>query len=205
MKILGSPKNWKTILTYNGIPELEVPDADAWEKQEYEIEELLKAPPVVSPQAMMAAQQEYIQAQSQAIFAAQQAGQQPQPPAPFNPASVQPDQPTIPVDFLDYHAWEFECCREWLAGQDCRDQLAEGNHDGVDNVRLHAMMHLKMMASAPPVPGQMPAPQAAGGAPPAVSAALPPSAPAAPPAPSGVDRGRGVVGVPASSGGGWVR
>lgn len=182
MQILGSPKNWKTILTYNGIPELEVPNADAWEKQEYEIEELLKAPPVVSPQAMMAAQQEYLQAQSAAMQATAAAGNPPAPVATFNPASVQPDQPTIPVEFLDYHAWEFECCREWLAGQDCRDELAEGNFGGVENIRLHALMHLKMMASAPPVPGQVAA--APGPVPPAINAAAPPVAPPAPPPPT---------------------
>lgn len=182
MQILGSPKNWKTILAYNGIPELEVPVADAWDKQEYEIEELLKAPPVVSPQAMMAAQQEYVQSQLAAKVAGMQAGNPAGQVAPFDPASVQPDQPTIPVDFLDYHDWEFECCREYLSGQDCRDQLAEGNFVGVENVRLHAMMHLKMKAVAPPSPGEMPpAPVAA---PPGVNAALPPTAPAAPPVPT---------------------
>ena len=197
MKILGSPKNWKTILTYNGIPELEVPDADAWEKQEYEIEELLKGAPYASPQAIKMAQQEYIQAQAAAIAAQQAAGMAPQAPPAFNPASVEPDQPTIPVDFLDYHAWEFECCREWLSSQDRRDQEAEGNFAGVRNVEIHALMHLKMMASAPPVPGQMPAAPAPGGTPPAVSASLPPAAPAAPPAPV-VGARPDVVGVPSA-------
>ena len=196
MKILGSPKNWKTILTYNGIPELEVPDADAWEKQEYEIEELLKGAPYASPEALQSAQQQYIQAQAAALLAAQQAGNPPGPVAPFNPASVDPDQPTIPVDFLDYHAWEFECCREWLSGQDCRDQIAEGNFAGVRNVQLHALMHLHMMATAPPVPGQLPAgPPSA--APPAVSAAQASPAPAAPAAPA-VGQRPGVAGVPSA-------
>jgi hypothetical protein len=201
MQILGSPKNWKTILTYNGIPELEVPNADAWEKQEYEIEELLKAPPTVSPEAMMAAQQQYIQTQTAALVAAQQAGNTPSPVMPFNPASVQPDQPTIPVEFLDYHAWEFECCREWLAGQDCRDQLAEGNFAGVENVRLHALAHLKLMAVAPPVPGQVPAGPPPGALPPSPNAGLPPKAPAAPPAPV-VGQRPDMAGVPAAPVGG---
>ena len=196
MKILGSPKNWKTILTYNGIPELEVPDADAWEKQEYEIEELLKGRPYASPEAIQAAQQQYIQAQAAALLAAQQAGNPPGPVAPFNPASVEPDQPTISADFLDYHAWEFECCREWLSSQDRRDQEAEGNFGGVRNVELHALMHLKLMASAPPVPGQAPA-GVPTSAPPAVNAALPPAAPSAPAAPV-VGSRPDMAGVPAA-------
>lgn len=188
-KILGSPKNWKEILTLNGIPELEVPDAEAWEKQEYEIEELLKAPPTVSPEAMMAAQAEH------AIAAAQATAQAGNPPAQFDPASVQPDQPTIPVEFLDFHALEFECCRDWLSSQDCRDQLAQGNFAGVDNVRLHAMMHLKMMASAPPTPGAMPA--APGPVPPAIDGAAPPVAPPAP-APPVVGQRPDMAPVPAA-------
>lgn len=196
MQILGSPKNWKTILAYNGIPELEVPVADAWDKQEYEIEELLKAPPVVSPEAMLNAQQGYIQQQSVAMVANAQAGNPDGTVMPFNPASVAPDQPTIPVDFLDYHAWEFECCREFLSGQDCRDEIANGNHGGVENVRLHAMMHLKAMASgAPPVPGQVLAGPIS--APPTPAAGLPPASPNAPPAPV-VGARPDMAGVPAA-------
>src|ERR1700722_1516057 len=196
MKILGSPKNWKTILTYNGIPELEIPDADAWEKQEYEIEELLKAGPYASPEAIQGAQQQYVTQMMAAQQAAQAAGVPLGQMPPFDPSTVAPDTPTIPVAFLDFHAWEFEACREFLSSQDCRDQLADGNFAGVNNVRLHAMMHLKMMATAPPVPGQVPAgPSTA--TPPAVSAGLPPQAPAAPPAPV-VGARPDIQGVPAA-------
>jgi hypothetical protein len=85
-------------------------------------------------------------------------------------------QPSVPVDELDYHAWEFEKCKEWLSSAAARRELANSNQAGVLNVKLHALAHQKMMVALAPPP-MMGAP--AGGPPPA-----PPNPNVAPPAPT---------------------
>jgi hypothetical protein len=78
--------------------------------------------------------------------------------------------PSIPVGPLDYHQYEFEYCKEWLSGPECRKQKARrdaecpaGNAAGVLNVFLHALAHQKLI----PPPPMMPPPAAGHAKPPA--------------------------------------
>jgi hypothetical protein len=85
-------------------------------------------------------------------------------------------KPSIMPDELDFHQFEFEKCKEWLSSSAARRQLANGNIQGVQNVKLHALEHQKMMAAQMPPPIPMPA---AGGKAPA-----PPNPNVAPQAPT---------------------
>ena len=184
-QLLSSPDNWKTFNQINGFPELVIPEAEARDKQQFEIEELLKGSPV--PPDPMAVKGAQVQHAAEAMVARE--SQQPEPP--FMPP---PATPSVPVAELDYHQWEFEKCREWLSSEARRRANAEapsqgqqldGNGDcpGVQNVILHAMQHKQFMmqeaamqpqaapavAKAPPVP---PKPPQLPVAPPVVSATM---------------------------------
>jgi hypothetical protein len=179
MQIMGSPDNWKLFNTIMGLPEIVIPEAEARDKQTFEIELLLQQSPV--PPSPEEEQQAQIQHAAEAMANTVQG----QPAAPF-----QPPQPksSVPVQLLDFHAWEFAKCQEWLSSSARRQQDAEGNQAGVQNVILHAMEHQQMMAALAPPPMAAPAPAPApkpGGPPgkPAPAKPTPPPANAAPSAP----------------------
>lgn len=146
-QLLSSPDNWKTFNTINGFPELVIPEAESRDKQQFEIEELLKGAPIPNPQALMVAQQQH-------AAAAMQARATGGVPPPFDAQQVEEDtsDPSVPVEELDYHQWEFEKCKEWLSSGARRRQDAEGNQTGVSNVKLHAMQHQKFMQLMAPPP-----------------------------------------------------
>jgi hypothetical protein len=150
---LQSPKNWEEILRIKGMSNFELVPAQAYDKQIREIEILLREAPEENTQAVQQYNVQHAQISIQAM-------QQGMPPAPYTPPP--PLKPSIMPDILDYHNFEFECCKEWLTSQDCwREELyggdnQQGNPDGVKNVRLHAMFHQQMMQALAPPP--MPAP-----------------------------------------------
>lgn len=166
---LQSPDNWQVLIKTMGWSELTIPEVRSREKQIFEIEELLKQSPL-PPDPQKVALYPQIAAQAAAMGAP--------PPPPPEP------QPTIPVGPLDYHEYEFEYCKEWLSGPECRKQLARrddecknGNGAGVSNVYFHALAH---QALIPPPPMMAPPAAAAHKAPsekPEAKPEAPPSAP----------------------------
>lgn len=175
------PDNWEFINQTMGLPELVLPQAQARDKQQWEIEELLREVPIPPDPAAV----EEWQVQHAAAEVAAQAGAPPVPPMP-------PPQPksSVPVGELDYHQYEFEKCQSFLSSEPCRKQLQAGNKEGVQNVFLHAKEHQAFMAmqaasmmqaAAPPAPAQAPH------SPPKVhkvAASAPPGAPAPPAGPN---------------------
>jgi hypothetical protein len=162
-QLLDNPDNVEELKRLNGFEELTLLPAEARNKQLTEIEILLTQAPI-PPDPMQA--QQAMEQHAAGSIAARHAGQ-PGPPMP----DIQP-QPSIPVQELDFHQWEFEKCQEWLSSAARRDQDKRGNQAGVQNVILHALQHRAMMQ-------QMMAQQAALAAPPAM--AKQPTAPPKPP------------------------
>jgi hypothetical protein len=169
-----SPDNWELMNTLMGLPELVLPQAEARDKQIFEIEILLEqssVPP--SPeevqQAQIAHAADSIQAQATGA-----------PEQPFDQSSL--IKPSIMPDELDFHQFEFEKCKEWLSSSAARRQLANGNVQGVQNVKLHALAHQQMMIAQmpPPMPMPAPAPGKKAGPPPAPAPPNPNVAPSAP-------------------------
>lgn len=163
-EIMNAPDNVAELLRVEGLAELRIPQAEAAESQQFEIEQLIRTAPMVSPQALKMAQ---------TFHAAQViAGQ---PPAPFDPALVPPDQPSVDINDWDYHQFHAAKCQDWLNSSACRQQLANGNKAGVLNVDLHRKKHLAALAAMmpPPMPAAprpaLPVP----GAPPAAAAPAP--------------------------------
>ena len=167
-QMFTSPDNWKVFTTLMGMPELVIPEAESRDKQVFEIEELLQQSPI--PPDPQVVQQLMIQHAAASVIA--RTNGQPEPPPP-NPKALL--QPSVPIDELDYHQWEFEKCKEWLSSEARRRQDAEGNQTGVMNVKLHALAHQKAMIAMMPPP--MPGP------PPMAHAAPKPPLPGPPPAP----------------------
>lgn len=165
-EIMASPDNVAEFLRVEGLAELEIPQAEARDAQQFEIEELIKTSPMVSPMALQAAQEQHA---AQVI-----AGQ---PAEPFDPESVAPDQPSVDINDWDYHQFHAAKCQDWLNGSQCRQQLARGNRAGILNVDLHRKKHLAALAAMMPPP-MPPAPRPAIAphpAPPPVPAAAPPA------------------------------
>jgi len=181
--LFQSPDNWDFFARTMGIPEITLPEAKSRRKQIAEIEILLQQSPIApTPEEIEAAQQQH----AEETMLAQVGGQ---PPAPFNEQSLM--RSSVPVEPLDFHAWEFEECREFLSDwPKVQQQLNAGNEAGVQNVRLHAMEHQRFMAqeAAAQAQAQMQAAAAAHPAPAAHAAphkaepsAAKPSTPAAAP------------------------
>lgn len=192
-QIMSSPDNWKLFADLEGFTELVIPEAESRDKQLIEIEELLQGVPIPpAPEELEAAMQQHATMAVQSATMAATTGQPAPPIPPFDPASLL--KPSIPVDELDYHPWEFEKCKEWLSSDACRKQMAlrtddfpAGNKLGVLNVKLHALEHQKMMALLAPAPVM----DAPGGPPPQAEHKPPqhppqgaPKPPAAAPAPN---------------------
>lgn len=93
-------------------------------------------------------------------------------------------KPSIPIDELDFHQFEFEKCQEWLSSAARRTEDQKGNREGVMNVKLHALEHRQFMMAmaAAMAPAPVPQPQAHGAShpPQAPPPGAPPKAPAAP-------------------------
>jgi hypothetical protein len=157
---LWEPKNQELIKEWLGVEDLVILGAESYEKQLIEIEQLLTTQPVPpSPEELQQFQQQ--------VAGAQQAmAQGTDPGAP--PANIPGPKPSVPVDpVFDMHNYEFKACQDWLNSSERREQEANGNVAGVENVRLHAIEHQKFMAMMAPPPAPAPAgPQEAAPEPP---------------------------------------
>lgn len=156
--MLALPENQELFKEFVGIEGFEVPGAAADIQQREEIEELLKSgPSMPAPQQVQAAIVQMAAKASQTL----QPGQ-PLPPPP-DPAAVAKslEQPTVPIDpEWDFHQQHIQTIQDWLASQDRRDEEAKGNFEGIENVKLHGMLHKQALQA------QQTAPQ---GKPPSVS------------------------------------
>lgn len=175
---LDNPDNWSLAKRMWGLSELVIIPAEARDKQVAEIELLLQQAPL--PPDPMELQQAQMQ-HAQGIVSATEAGGT--PPPPMNPEDLM--KPSVPVDELDFHQFEFAKCQEWLSSAARRTEDSKGNQAGVLNVKLHALAHQQMMALLAPPPMAAPAPAGKKAAPPP-NENKPPSAPAAatPPEPA---------------------
>lgn len=156
---LDSPDNWSTILELNGNPDVVLTPDLAFRKQTREFEILLGEPPTSNQAAV---DQYNIQHASDTIQA-MDAGL---PEPPYNPPP--PLLPSLMPEMEDYHDWEMKKCDEYLSGEDCwlRQNIGDPNEvetakAGIQNLRLHRMMHFMMknqIAGAMPPPYIPPAP-----------------------------------------------
>ena len=127
--------------------------AEARTKQLHEIELLLQEAPVPPDPAMLDQAQT---AHAAASLVATTAGGQ----AP--PFAAPPDQPSVPVQELDYHQYEFQTCQQWLSSKARRDEDEKGNQAGVQNVILHALAHRVYIQQAAAAQAALAAPPMAG-------------------------------------------
>ncbi len=148
--LLDNVANVEQAKELNGFADLTFIPAEARTKQLHEIEQLLREAPV-PPDPQMIEQAQIVHAADS--LAAGQA-------VPF---AAPPDQPTVPVQELDYHEWEFQTCQEWLSSKERRDEDAKGNGEGVRNVILHALAHRLYMQQALAAQAALAAPQAGDG------------------------------------------
>jgi len=197
-QIMESPANWQLAAERMGVPDLELPQIEARDKQSREIEELLNGAPIPpQPEEVQMVMQQATQQYQQAIAAqtqhaagtlvSRETGAQPPPVPPQAPPPPNEQQivqalttSSVAVQLLDFHQYEFEVCREWLSSEEVAKQMQpsekfpQGNAAGVQNVRLHAMEHLKMQAQLQAMLAPLaPAPPVAAAPPPKKQ--LPPS------------------------------
>ena len=167
--ILSNPKNQNFAKKVIGLQEMEIPDADSWNKQMVEINLLLQEMPQ-PPQP-------------------QPPQQVPNPLQPHIMETIQPPpappQSSIPIDpDYDNHAAEFLTVTIWCNSSKGQ-QMKKANPTGFMNVRLHGLAHKQaLMASmpqpAPPVP-PMGHPGSAPHAGPVPAVPVPPATPPAAP------------------------
>ncbi|MGH9345049.1 MAG: hypothetical protein ACRD19_14975 [Terriglobia bacterium] len=190
-QLFSSPDNWELFKQLLGFPELDLPEATARNKQAREIELLLEQSPIPPSEQELEAVQT---AHAAAVLSARISGQPERPPLKMvtipnegGPAFSYPEallEPSVPVEDLDFHAWEGKKGQEWLSSEACWRERAAQNLKGILNVKLHTLEHLKRAAlesAPPPLPmpaAKPPGPEGELGAPNAISA--PPGAPGAP-------------------------
>lgn len=142
--ILTLPENQKLFRDYVGIDGLEVPGAAADLQQRREIEDLLMIP-APSEQEM----QTIVTQMAQKAVQTMQPGMPPPPPPTPDIVQQQIIQQDVPVDMVwDYHQQHIQTIQDWLASQDRYDEEAKGNQQGIENVKLHGMIHKQALAAA---------------------------------------------------------
>jgi hypothetical protein len=152
MQMMQVPKNMKAFLTLNGFPEIVIPEAESYDKQMFEIKQLLKTSPIPPDPKMQD------QAMVDHAAAAVKLHQSGAPDAEIPPPPMLPPESTVPVNEWDFHQWEAAACQDWLNSQDCRRQQAQGNQAGVQNVVLHWKAHVQALAAQMPPPMLAPPP-----------------------------------------------
>lgn len=139
MQMLEAPDNFRVYLDLNGFSELVIPEAQSAEKQQFEIQQMLREAPIPpTPEEMDVA---LVENAAQTIIA-QQTGQTP----PTLDLSTLGYLPSVPIQEWDRHDWEAKKCQDWLNGSVCRRELAQGNIAGVQNVVLHWKAHAAIAA-----------------------------------------------------------
>lgn len=149
-KLLSVPNNMKVAKDAVGLEELEVPEADALDKQQGEFELLLKTSPLPNPKVIQA-QQQFEQAMAQATAQGQQ--QQFAQTAPQVLQAIQglPQQISsvqVAQDASEDHDSEALACFLWMNGPEGR-KFKRGTPDeqaSFENVHLHWQDHTDMSA-----------------------------------------------------------
>ena len=152
-ELFDNVDNIEQMKELNGFSEMTFIPAEARTKQLHEIELLLQEAPVPPDPAMLDQAQT---AHAAASLVATTAGGQ----AP--PFAAPPDQPSVPVQELDYHQYEFQTCQQWLSSKARRDEDEKGNQAGVQNVILHALAHRVYIQQAAAAQAALAAPPMAG-------------------------------------------
>jgi hypothetical protein len=155
-QLLNEPGNLKIVRDLAGFPNLHLPAADAYEKQQGEFEALLKGAPMPNPakqQAMAAAEKQQsdleaisklgVQPTPEQLQSVQQAVQQ---------AQAIPDLiSSVPVDpDTDIHTIEAQACKDFInspAGRKLR-YGSQAEQEQLLNVKLHMKEHLQYVAPA---------------------------------------------------------
>jgi hypothetical protein len=154
-QLFDNVDNIEQMKELNGFADMTFIPAEARTKQLHEIQLLLQQAPVPPDPGMVEQAQT---AHAAAALSTTAAG------GVAPPFAAPPDQPSVPVQELDYHQFEFETCQEWLSKKARRDEDDKGNQAGVQNVILHALAHRAIMqqqamaqaalATPPPAPGK---------------------------------------------------
>jgi hypothetical protein len=148
--ILALPEN-QALFKEMVDPDLEIPGADARLQQKREIDKLLSEKPIPPTPQMIQ------QALLKMVGPALQAGQVPPPPPPQVIQQITQSlmQPSVPIDAeWDFNELHEEEIQDWLAGNECYQEIQKGNIGGVQNVKLHGMLHknaIKAQQQPPPV------------------------------------------------------
>lgn len=115
--ILTSPRNQVLAKKYIGLTDLEIPDADSWEKQMYEIAQLLVEPPT-------------------------QILQQVPNPLTADIEQILVPASSIPIDKdYDNHEAEFLTVVLWINDPQKGQKIKISEPEGFQNVRLHGLEH----------------------------------------------------------------
>jgi len=160
-QILQEPDNQEKQKEILGMTDWVIPGAEARDKQLREIEQLLRAVPIPpSPQELMKASEAF----GHAVGLAAGTGQPPPPPPDQKKLMEALSKPSVPIDEqFDYHQFEYEECKAWLSSEKRVEEEEKGNYLGIENVRLHGILHFKQLQAQM---AQMPPPAPAQGSPP---------------------------------------
>lgn len=134
-------------------PDLEIPGSDVRLQQKREIDKLLASKPIPPTPQMI--QQALAGLAQQAISQ----GQTPPPPPPEVLEKIKQSlmQPSVPIDAeWDFNELHLEEIKDWLATDQCYQEIQKGNVLGVQNVKLHGELHKKAIAAAAPPPQSKP-------------------------------------------------
>jgi hypothetical protein len=129
-QITSVPKNMRIFLDMEGLEEISIPEAQAYDREMLVIEELLKLSPVPPDPAM---QDQALVDHAAAAIKLHNSGQ---PDAQVPPPPQLPPTCSIPPQEWEFHQWAAAADQEWLNSEACTRQLAQGNQAGVDNVVL---------------------------------------------------------------------
>ncbi len=154
----ATPMNFRTAVRMAGIQELDMPQADSWEKQMGEIEIMLKTGPIPNPAFQQAQMQATQMAQQVAMAHARgqlippqalQEAQQAQAQAQQIPSFIS----SFPIDpQVDDNAVEAQTCGAWLnspIGRSMKDGSPQ-EKSAYENVKLHFLAHKQAVASMQP-------------------------------------------------------
>lgn len=153
--VMSDPTNQEYGHEIMGLPDLIVPGAESRNKQLIEIAQLLQESPI--PPSTQEIQQASLTNPQlmQAMATWQQSqqnlkpGQNPTPP----PIPPQMMEPSIAIDpDFDNNPVELQTVADWLSSEACRKEKEKGNLSGIQNVRLHGLMHKKALPPPPPMP-----------------------------------------------------
>jgi hypothetical protein len=140
-QITAVPKNMRMFLDMEGLEEISIPEAEAYDREMFIIEQLLKLSPVPPDPQMQ--EQALIDHAAAAVKITQT-----QPGAPVPPPPQLPPTCPIPPQPWEFHNWAASADQEWLNSEACRREQANGNDAGVQNVVLRWQANSQLAAAA---------------------------------------------------------